>query len=129
MLPERSCLLLIAIAVSASSCMLICGCQPERPVGVPADSSYMVGGKETWWWERCFYDSTHNVDRCQSFNKNGLVLEDEVYLPFDGGKPALPSELVIDPGAKLTGPYVICLKNGRILLPQSDFANQMRFVD
>jgi hypothetical protein len=69
------------------------------------------------------------VDKCQTFNAVGATIEDDVYLPYDGGRLPLPSELAIDPSARLAGPYVICLRNGRILLPQSHFASQKKFVD
>jgi hypothetical protein len=56
-------------------------------------------------------------------------MEDEVYVPYDGGRPLNTSELVIDPDGRVAGPYIICLKNGRILLPQSHFASDKKFVE
>jgi hypothetical protein len=108
--------------------ILLSGCGPTRPNNVPVDAIWVPGGK-TVWWERCSYDPKQDLDKCQTFNEGGLTLEDEPYLAYDGGRPALQSELVIDPDAALAGPYVICLKNGRILLPQSHFASNRKFVD
>jgi len=125
---KRVCLSVSLIGAFLFFCGSLTGCKPERPSGVPSDATWVPGPK-TAWWQRCSYDKNRNVDNCQTFNAAGTVLEDEVYLPYDGGKPASPSELVIDPDARLAGPYIICLKNGRILLPQSGFASQKRFVD
>ena len=121
-------LTLILTSVTSAACLFSGGCAPARPKNVPGDAIWVPGGK-TEWWERCFYDKNQNFDKCQTFNANGLVLEDEVYLPYDGGRPAFSSELVIDPWAGLAGPYIICLNNGRILLPQSHFASDKKFVD
>ena len=108
--------------------LFLCGCEPTRPSDVPGDAIYVPGGK-TGWWERCSYEKNQDLDKCQTFNAEGVVMEDEVYLPYDGGRPLLSSELVIDPDGRVAGPYIICLKNGRILLPQSHFASDKKYVD
>jgi hypothetical protein len=127
-MPKRSYLFLILSSVASVACLLSSGCSPARPTNVPSDAIYVSGGK-TVWWERCSYDKGQDTDKCQTFNAGGAILEDEVYLPYDGGRPALPPELVIDPDGRVAGPYIICLKNGRILLPQSHFAHDKKLVD
>jgi hypothetical protein len=115
----------VALALSG---LFLSGCRPGRPQGVPSDTTYVDGGK-TNWWQRCEYDSKKNEDRCQIFNEGGKLIYDEAFLPYDEQKVALSSELKIDGSASLAGPSIICLKNGRILLPKSKFASQKSFVD
>jgi hypothetical protein len=103
-------------------------CRPARPSNVPADSVYVVGPK-VGWWQRCWYDPKEDVDYCQSFNQVGVVLLNEVFLPYDGGKAARQSELEILTDTDLTGPDYVCLKNGRILVPKSHFEQIKRFLD
>jgi len=104
------------------------GCSPERPSNVPLDVVHVRGG-DSDWWERCSYDQKADIDHCQTFNAGGQTLKDETYLPYDGGDAAKESELKIDSDARLRGPYIICLQNGRILISKSDFQNQKEFVD
>lgn len=125
---KRLCQSVLSWIISASLCTSLNGCKPARPSDVPDDATWISGGK-TDWWAKCSYDRNQGLDKCQTFNAGGRIIEDETYLPYDGGKPAPPSELVIDPSARLAGPYIICLKNGRILLPKSDFVSQKKFVD
>jgi hypothetical protein len=104
------------------------GCSPARPRNVPLDAVHVRGG-DSDWWERCSYNQADDIDHCQTFNAGGVTLEDEPYLPYDGDKAANESDLKIDANARLRGPYIICLQNGRILIPTSDFENQKRFLD
>lgn len=59
----------------------------------------------------------------------GEILSDEVFLPYDGGKAAEETELKIVSDSGLAGPQYVCLKNGRILIPESHFEQQRRFID
>ena len=81
------------------------------------------------WWERCSYEPKEDVNHCQIFNAGGRVLWDEVFLPYDGGKAAKDSELKIVSDSDIAGPQYVCLTNGRILIPKSDFENQKRAID
>jgi hypothetical protein len=105
------------------------GCMNPRPKNVPKDAVPVPAGYGDAWWQLCSYDQTNDTDHCQIFNPGGATLEDETFLPYDGGNAAKASELKIDGGNRLAGPYIICLKNGRILIPKSDFENQKRFID
>lgn len=105
------------------------GCMNSRPKNVPKDAVPIPAGYGDAWLQRCSYDQMNDVDHCQIFNAGGATLEDETFLPYDGGKAAKDSELRIDRDNRLAGPYIICLKNGRILIPKSDFENQKRFID
>jgi hypothetical protein len=114
--------------MTLTSILWLEGCMPSRPSNVPADSVYIVGA-DVGWWQRCSYDPKEDVDYCQIYNLGGRVLFDEVFLPYDGGKAAKEDELKIVSRSNLTGPYYVCLENGRILIPKSDFENQKRFID
>lgn len=104
------------------------GCMPARPKNVPSDAVYVVGAKGGWW-QYCAFDQKRNVDLCQIFNMGGDVVSDEVFLPYDGGKTAGEDELKIVSNSKLAGPQFVCLKNGRILIPETSFEQQKRFLD
>jgi hypothetical protein len=80
-------------------------------------------------WQRCSYSQKEGVDRCQVFNNGGGTIVDGVFLPYDGGKAAAELELTIDGSSRFAGPYIICLQNGRILIPQAHFENQREFLD
>jgi len=48
---------------------------------------------------------------------------DERYVPLDGGAQPASDQLIISDRPS-TGPYDVCLKNGRILVPQSMFERE-----
>jgi hypothetical protein len=106
------------------------GCKDARPKPnkIPGDSVYVEGGK-FYYWARCSYDPNQDADLCQTFNSGGDILEDGIFLPYDGGGAAKESELYVDGRSHFSGPYTIGLKNGRILIPKSDFDNQKRGID
>jgi len=106
----------------------LCGCRRARPNNIPSDSVYIEGGK-VCWWQRCYYDSSHDLDHCQIFNMVGDTIHDEQFLPYDGGMAAKASELVIDGESIPKGPDYVHLKNGRILIPMSQFELQRDFLD
>jgi len=111
------------------SCLSLAGCKHARPENVPVDSVYVDAPWAEGWWQHCSYLATQAIDHCQTFNWGGGTIKDEEFIPYDGGTAAKESELTIDNGARLAGPYIVCLKNGRILIPKSDFENQKRFID
>ena len=99
----------------------------SRPRNVPKDAVH-VGGT-VGWWELCSYDSNEDMNYCQIFNRGGDVIWNEVFLPYDGGKAAKGAELQVDGESRIAGPQYVCLKNGRILLPKSQFENFKTFID
>jgi len=121
--------ILLSIAVLISSFWME-GCKSarSRPNNIPRDSVYIEGG-EFYWWAHCSYDPNQDADYCQTFNSGGDILEDGIFLPYDGGKAAKKSELDIDGSSHFSGPYTVGLKNGRILITKSDFDNQKRGID
>jgi len=104
------------------------GCEPARPNNIPQDS-VLVTGADEHWWERCSYDQKENLDHCQIFNAGGDVIWNEAFLPYDGGKAANETDLMIDSNARLKSWQFVCLKNGRILLPKSQFEKFKEFLD
>jgi len=90
---------------------------------------YVNAANGDGWWQHCTYDGSRDVDHCQIYNWGGRVIWNEAFLPYDGGIAARDSELVIDNKNRLAGPQYVCLKNGRILIPKTDFDNQKRFLD
>jgi len=100
----------------------------RRPANVPADAT-LVDQAKSGLWERCAYDPQQTVNRCEIYNWPGGVLYNEEFLPYDGGNPVQPGELKIPKYSPLAGPDVICLKNGRILLPKSGFDRAKKQLD
>ena len=119
-----ACVLIVVLDGLLLSCQV--ANRPARPANVPADAVREPGGK-TQWWIRCEYRRNDNV--CQVYNAGGIVLRNEIYRPYDGGGPVRPEDLKIDPHHSIGVPYVVYLKNGRVLLPSSDFDRQKQFLD
>jgi hypothetical protein len=122
---ERCYKLLVALALLLGSA---CTHKPDvvRPESVSVGAIFVRGSK-TGWWQQCT-PADHGV-HCRIWNEAGLVLEDEVFLPYDGGQPPEAEELKISPEPTFPGPDRIFLTNGRILLPRSRFDELKIFVD
>jgi hypothetical protein len=119
--------LLIAFAL-----LLSCACtrKPDvvRPEGVSVNAIFVRGSK-IGWWQQCTPAKAGQGVHCRIWNGAGLVLEDEEFLPYDGGSPAEAEELKISPDSTFPGPDRVFLTNGRILLPRSRFDELKIFVD
>ena len=119
--------------VSACPLMLMfallpaCSMEPElppRPPNVPVDALLIVRSKSPWW-VKCSYKS--GADVCTVFNARGDVLIDNsVYLPYDGGAPALERELQI---SQHSMPQRLYLENGRILIQGRFFDEIKKDID
>lgn len=97
----------------------------SRPQNVPKDAVH-VGGA-IGWWQYCAYDPARDVDICHIWNRGGLVLEEGVFVPYDGGRPAKNDTLQI--ADVNNGPSEIDLRDGRILIPKAREAELRRFLD
>ena len=106
-------------------CCLGCS-QPKRPIEV-ATSAVRVEGAKTGYWQICSIDE-HGQVHCTIWNDAGTIQKDETFLPLDEGPRPQKAELQIRPGEICTGPYQVCLTNGRILLPQSQFQQLKEFL-
>jgi hypothetical protein len=101
----------------------------RRPANVPRDAT-LVDQAKGGIWVRCMYDGQRAVNRCTVYNwGGGLIYYNEEYLPYDGGNPVLPSDLRIMQHAPLASHQVICLENGRMLLPKDMYERVKRDLD
>jgi hypothetical protein len=107
--------------------VIVLGSPPRRPSNVPGDAVFVEGAK-TGWWQSCSHTS-QNVTMCRVYNKGGQVIVDEEFLPYDGGPQPTVSELVLDPRNHYSDVYRIALKNGRLLLRKSMFAQSKELLD
>ena len=116
--------------VAALLLCFACGRKPAvaRPVDVPPDAVYVAGGK-VGWWQQCTPAATAQTVRCRIWNGGGLILEDEEFLPYDGGASPTAEELKISTDPTFPGPDRIFLTNSRVLLRRSRFNELKKFVD
>jgi len=109
-----------------------CGCVGERPPARPsvvAADAVAVAGSKTVWWQQCTVAEADGSARCRIWNAGGLVLYDEIFLPYDERAQLTKAELTIAPEPTFPGPDRIWLSNGRVLLPKSRFEDLKKFVD
>lgn len=97
----------------------------SRPQNIPKDAVH-VGGA-IGWWQYCAYDPVRDVDICHIWNRGGLVLEEGMFVPYDGGPAAKSDTLQI--ADVNNSPSEIDLRNGRILIPKAREAELRQFLD
>ena len=118
------------LSISASTAILLCGVgcsEPKRPSGVPLAATRVEGAK-TGYWQVCHVDQRVEI-HCTVWNDGGTVLKDETYLPLEEGPTPQERELQIRAREICRGgPYLVCLTNGRVLLPQSQFEQLKAFL-
>ena len=108
-------------------CLAACS-RRERPAGVTADATWVEGSK-TGYWQRCDSVAGDGI-RCTIWNASGMVLLDEQFRPLDSGpRPTLQELKRLRSRGPGTGPYQVCLSNGRILLTNSRYDELKRFVE
>ena len=121
-----------ALFLGAVSLLFCSACtrRPDavRPDGVSVDAVFVSGAKHGWW-QQCTPAKTGQAVHCRIWNGEGLILEDEDFLPYDGESTVAAEELKISPDSTFPGPDRILLTNGRILLPRSRFDELKIFVD
>lgn len=117
---------LLLIVVFFAACLRVES--PKRPSNVPEEAVLVGDGKVGGWWQRCRANSETGTVFCEIWNKGGLVLYSEVFLPYDQGPTVTAEELQIRNGG-LLGPDRVCLQNGRILAPKSRFEEMKHFLD
>jgi hypothetical protein len=101
-----------------------------RPERVPSDATYVAGGKLGGWWQECTSVTPGQSVHCRIWNGAGRVLEDEDFLPYDGGTAPAADTLRISTDPSVPGgPDRVFLSNGRILLPRSRFDELKKFID
>ena len=101
----------------------------KRPANIPATATFAPGGKVGGWWHYCQFGAADHLAHCTIWNAGGLVLCDGVFLPSDQ-EPLEVRELMVVYNPKWgDNSQFICLKNGRVLVPSSDFERLSRFAD
>ena len=126
--------LVVAIVVIASLLVAVQVIMPmvhenaleyRRPNNVPKTAIYT--GPAVGWWQLCSYDASTQSDHCKIWNYGGLVLVDEDFVPYDAGRAPTDDGLRIDPDQG--NPYMVTLRNGRILIPKSRESEMRRSLD
>ena len=103
--------------------------EPIRPKDVPADAAYVAGTKVGGWWQQCTIREPHQAPHCRIWNRGGLLLFDEEFLPYDLGPLPIATELQIPTYSWFPGPDRVVLSNKRILFPRSRFDELRRWLD
>ena len=99
-------------------CVYLLPFNPRRPANVPADAVFHAWAKGGAW-ERCWYSAQENADHCEIYNWGGGVIDNGVFVPWDGGPPIKQEQLKIQKDVQSgLGGRAICLKNGRTLIPK-----------
>jgi len=90
-------------------------------------------------WVECWFDNKNNLDMCRFTDMKGSVYYEGVFSPDDGEKPLHQSELKIR--SRLTSDWspivsvgntfvpILCLRNGRVLIPKDGYAEGKRKLD
>ena len=95
------------------------------PRSVPAGAVEIPMIAKSHGWAMCSIEGSQA--RCRVFNQKGETITDDVFLPFDGGVAPSAAELTIEPFE--TSPDYVRLKNGRLLLPRTNFAEHKAFAE
>lgn len=95
------------------------------PPTVPGDAIEIPLPSKTHGWVKCAIERSET--RCQVFNPGGETITDDVFLAIDGGSAITVNELNID--ANRTGTTYVRLKNGRLLLPRTNFEEHKAFAE
>lgn len=113
-----------AVVAVVLAILVGCGDAPVRPRSVP-DSATWVHGPKGGNWQWCFIEPS-GESRCSIISISGRIFFDEVFLPYDEGPKVQAVELTITPNGTAD---TVKLKNGRMLLPQSQFTQVKRYWD
>ena len=124
----------VQLAVTLLAVVITAACGRHPPDGVP-EGAARVAFSETGGWAYCWLDNSAQVNRCRTYNAAGKRLyrfrknddNDDVFLRYQGSGPVPERELEID--VTHTGPDVIWLQSGVVLIPRNDFDHQKRLVD
>jgi hypothetical protein len=108
--------------------MLTIGCKgnmPKHPVGVPAKAT-PIAIPHGYDWDYCWVDKTTDVNRCQIFNGNGVLMYDGIFLRYEGTGTIPEESLRI---SQKGGEEWVELQDGDILIPKSDYEQIKRVID
>jgi hypothetical protein len=118
---------------------------PKRPANISSKGVFLEVGVVPFKfsthgdWLECWKDTGVNMDRCKYTDEKGAVRFEDFVLPYEGVSPVPEGELVVDAQRTKSFHYsvtdknirfpLIYLKNGQILLPQSDYEWGKKIVD
>lgn len=97
----------------------------KRPDSVPAKAT-PIAIPYGFDWDYCWVDKAMNVNKCQIYNGNGLLMYDDVFVRYEG------TEVVPEESLKITqkgGEQWIELEDGTILIPESDYSRIRKTLD
>jgi hypothetical protein len=112
--------------LSSTGCKQYQPYSPTRPSNVAGNATYIQGPDGHGDWNASEYFAGHV--ECHIWTVGGTVLEEGVFIPYDGGTPPQQPDLQI---AQQGGSNVIKLQNGRYLIPASGSGHDaaVRYLD
>jgi hypothetical protein len=124
----RRAIVAVSLALVAVALWVYLKVLPHRPPNVP-NTATPVSMPWGYDWNDCWFDSSQSVSHCQIFNKNGDVLYDDVFLPYEGNGPTSADALKIRRNQGAGGEEWIYLENGTILIPRSRYDKIKKGLD
>jgi hypothetical protein len=118
---------------------------PKRPANISSRGVFLEVGSVPFKlsthgdWLECWKDKAAILDRCKYTDERGTVYFEDFVLPYEGISPVPEQELIIDTVRTSSFHYgvtennlrfpLIVLRNGQILLPQTDYEWGRQNVD
>jgi hypothetical protein len=118
----------VAYAVVFIIMLLMVSCKsdsPNRPAAVPAKAT-PIAIPHSYDWDYCWVDKVMNVNRCQIYNGEGLLMYDGIFVRYEGSGVVPEESLQI---SQKGGEQWIELQDGTILIPQSHYDQVKRLID
>jgi hypothetical protein len=118
-----------ALLISFLTVIILFSCEGpgssiKRPGNVPSNAVKVNGVKGDGPWQWC--ELREGRIHCRIYNAGGELLYDDDFVVYVGTQPKSQGELEISPNG---GYQWIRLKNGTILIPQSQKVELTRFLD
>jgi|SRR5580704_5308190 hypothetical protein len=110
----RRAIVAVAVAVAAVGLWIWLELLPHRPANVPKTAT-PVSIPWGYDWDYCWFNTGQNISRCQIFNKNGDLLYDDAFLPYEGKGPISGDDLKIRRNQDGGGEEWIYLENGTMV--------------
>ncbi len=96
--------------------------EEPKPINVPGDAVPIPYVAKSRLWAKCWVEGTDT--RCRILNGAGRLLQDDVFVTYARRTAVAASDLAIVP--ERSGPDQLWLKNGEILLPQTNYPEHRR---
>ncbi|MCZ2076115.1 MAG: hypothetical protein LC130_14080 [Bryobacterales bacterium] len=116
--PETAFTAMMAVLICAG-----CGRIPARPERVPVSAVFVPAAKGGYWHD-CRLDASGQCT-CTIYLRDGRVVYDELFLPYEGSPPTAPQLIISTEGTGDT----VKLANGQLLLPKSEYEMRKRYWD